>query len=410
MGERALPYASYVEQRGMAIRPSQSVQDIYGKDFVYNPKLYARDYQHFADDWLSLEALTGRELSVLGNMPIVCHEAAVTEAALDLFQKAGLQVPSVRYTYRNDLEYIQLLHKLRKQNKKIIFQYPHPVEEVPSDQYWVEPDVLAYVSDKRNIPELVPPENVPDRKMMSLDQILKEKPALPIILKTGDGRPTSGGCGVLLIEKEEQLYEIGESFGDLSNIIVEEYIPYDQNFGFHYVADKTGEIRFLGKSEQIINEDSCFRGSWISKDEDNMSHIIEAGYRVMKKIAEKGYVGMAGFDVLIRGDRFYFIDLNIRFNASTSGLMLYDDLQKKEGKEIVRLCNLEWQDDFQDLVPILEKYVMDRQFVPLSVLDAGYFEGENRASKVIGLVTGHSREEVTGVLDEMDRDGLCHRE
>jgi hypothetical protein len=411
MGERALPIAFMKEQQMRSVHPSQSIQDIYGKEFVYNPKLYAQDYQHFSSDLLSLEALTGREVSVVGDVPVVCHEGTVTEPALSLLRKAGLHVPPVLYTYRTDEEYIQVLNHLYEQNKKLIFQYPHPADEVSPDLYWIDPEVLAYLCDKRSIPELVPPEHIPGRRMMSLNQILKEKPGLPIVLKTGDGRPTSGGCGVLLIEEEKQLHEIEETFGDLSHIIVEEYIQYDQNIGIHYVVNKKGEISFLGKSEQIVNKDGCFRGSWITVNvEDKMADIIETGYGVMRKAAEKGYVGVAGFDVLIRDNQYYFIDLNVRFNASTCGLLLCNDIQKKYGKEIVRFCNLEWMKDFERLIPVVEKYMTEEQFVPLSLLDADYFPDENRVSKVIGLVIGHSVEEVENVLEEMTRDGLHPRE
>lgn len=411
MGARTLQVSSREEEQVRLIRPSQSIEDIYGRRFAYNPKLYAKDYKHFSSDMLNLEALTGRELSVAGDTPVVCHAGAATEPALALLRKAGLHVPSIRYTYRNDKEYIQVLTKLKKKNKKLIFQYPHPADEVSPDLYWVDPEVLAYLCDKRSIPELVPADHIPARRLMSLEQVLEEKPELPIVLKTGDGRPTSGGCGVLFINKEEQLYEIDETFGDLSRLIVEEHIEYDKNISVHYVVNNNGEISFLGKSEQLVNKDGCFRGSWISVDaEDDMAEIIETGYGIMEQAAKKGYVGVAGFDVLIRGGQFYFIDLNVRFNASTCGLLLYNDIKNKYGKEIMRLSTLEWRCDFDSVLPIVEKYMGKEQFVPLSLLDAEYFPGQNQASVVIGLVLGHSPLEAEGILQEMARDGLHLRE
>lgn len=412
MGERAYKINfNGKNQLVEPIRPTQSVQEIYGKGYVYNPKLYASDYKHFAGDLLSLEALTGRELSVIGEVPIICHAGVVTKPTLTLLRKTGLQIPTVLYTYKTDDEYIQLLKMLEKQNKKLIFQYPHPTDMITSDMYRNDPKLLLYLCDKKSIPELVPAENVPNRRMMSLDQILEKKPTLPIVLKTGDGRPTSGGCGVMLIKEDKQLNQIDESFGNLTEIIVEEYIKYDENISVHYVVNKQGNISFLGKSEQIINKDGCFRGSWITVDiEEKIANIIETGYEVMKNIAEKGYVGAAGFDVLICGDRYYFIDLNIRFNASTCGLFLYHELRKKYGKQIMRLCNLEWMNDFNKVIPIVEKYMSKNQFVPLSLLDAGYFPEEYQVSKVIGLIIGNSVQEVEGVMDSMAKDGLYSRE
>ena len=410
MGEAANKL-TFTKDHQMYFRPAYSIQDIYGEGIIYNPKLFAEDYQHFSGDLLSLNALTGRELSVVGNTPVVCHAACATKSALKLLEKAGLQLPPELYTYQNEEEYIELLKGLSKQNKKMIFQYPHPKDKVSSKLNRVDPGVLAYLCDKRNIPELVPAQHIPKRKMMSLEQILNEKPQLPIVLKTGDGRPTSGGYGVLLINEEKQLEEIDESFGDLSSIIVEEHIPYEQNISIHFIANQKGEIEFIGKSEQLVTDDGSFCGSWITTDyEDNIEDIIKTGYEIMGNIAEKGYVGAAGFDVLLYNGRYYFIDLNVRFNASTCGLLLYNDIYKRFGKKFVRLCNFDWNNSFDQAIPLAEEFVDKGQFIPLSTLDPSYFPNEDQVTKMIGLVIGHSSEEVEDVIENMIRSGFILKE
>ena len=411
MADTGVSIASTKEKRMAPLRPALSVRDIYGNGFIYNPKLFSEDYQHFSGDILSLEALTGRELTVVGDIPVICHAAVATKSALSLLEKAGLHIPSKLYTYRSENEYATLLSLLHERNHKLIFQYPHPRHIAPSDLSWIGSDVLSYLCDKRNIPHLVPTEHVPQREIMSFEELMQKKPKLPFVLKTGDGRPTSGGCGVLLVKEEKQLQELNDEFGDLSSLIVEEFIPDEQNVSVHYSVDKHGEIHFLGKSEQMVNQDGCFRGSWITiEPEDYMAPIIETGYQVMEKVAEQGYVGIAGFDVLIVGEKYYFIDLNIRFNASTCGLLLCEDIYRKYGKKTVRLTNLEWTGDFDDLIPVVEKYLSKEQFIPLSLLDASYFPGEEPISKVVGLTIGHSESEVEKVLKEMKKDRLFLRE
>ncbi|WP_175639419.1 ATP-grasp domain-containing protein [Metabacillus schmidteae] len=410
MGEAAKKL-SLTQNHQLDFRPEYSIQDIYGEDIIFNPKLYAEDYEHFSGDLLSLNALTGRELGAVGNTPVVCHAACATKPALDLLKKAGLQLPPKIYMYGNEEEYINTLQLLSKQQKKVIFQYPHPEDKVARELYRVGPDVLAYLCDKRNIPKLVPAEHIPKRKMMSLEQILDEKPQLPFVLKTGDGRPTSGGYGVLLIKDEKQLEEITESFGDLTSIIVEEQIPYEKNISVHYMADKNGVINFLGQSEQLVTDGGNFCGSWITTEiDDSIADIVKTGYEVMGNIADKGYVGVAGFDVLLYNGNYYFIDLNVRFNASTSGLLLYNDIRERFGTKCVRLCNFDWKDNFNGAIQAAEKFLDKTQFIPLSVLDPSYFPENPQVTKVIGLVIGHSAEEVEDVIEEMNKAGFCLKE
>lgn len=393
------------------IRPSHSMYEIFG-DCVYCPKLYAKDYDHFSSDFASLEALTGRELGILGEIPVICHAATATEPALALIKKAGLKIPPVLYTYSSDEEYVQLLKDLEVQKKQIIFQYPQPLEDVSPHLFWVDPQVVAFLSDKRNIPQLVPAEHVPKRRMMSLEDLIVEKPTFPIVLKTGDGRPTSGGNGVKLIMEQQQLESINETFGDLSTIIVEEYIHNHKNISVHYFVNRQGEIQFLGKSEQLVNEDGCYRSSWISREvEDELNDVIRAGFQVMENLHTRGYYGIAGFDVLIQQDRFYFIDLNIRFNASTCGLLLFESiLEQHDGKNVVRLCNFEWSNPFSEALPLVESFMNDGHFIPLCLLDSDYLSVKNQLSKVVGLVIGHSAGEVENVIEKMEETGLRQKE
>ncbi|AZU61945.1 ATP-grasp domain-containing protein [Neobacillus mesonae] len=393
------------------LRPSFSLEDIYGKGIIYNPKLYDTDYSHFSQDLVSLEVLTGREFCVMGETPIICHAATAAPETISLLEAGGVNVPPIRYIYSNDDEYKRLLDNLKKQNKKLIFQYPHPSKDISKEISWIEPELHAYLCDKRNIPKLVPEGHFPKRRTISLEQILNEKPELPFVLKTGDGRATSGGFGVLLVNDKKQLQKVDDTFGDLSQLIIEEFIEYDQNISVHYVADQYGEIHFLGMSEQIVSNEGNFRGSWISTDiEDKFAEIVSVGYKVMENIAKKGYVGFAGFDVLIKGDQFYFIDLNVRFNASTCGLLLMEDIQNKLGKDVVRLCNFEWTNDFNGLIRVLKKYVSNQQIIPLSLLNSNQFQQGKLVEKAIGLVAGHSIDEVESILSEMSSEGLIVKE
>ncbi|MBS4219483.1 ATP-grasp domain-containing protein [Bacillus sp. FJAT-49711] len=411
MEDMTIPITSRKDKKMAPLRPSISIHNIYGDGFIYNSKLYSEDYQHFSKDILSLEALTGREMTVVEDTPVICHEATATKPALRLLEKAGLHIPNKLYTYRTEDEYLALLSHLQHNHKKLIFQYPHPNHVASSELFWVDPKILTYLCDKRSIPHIVPVEHVPKRKMMSIKEIMQRMPKLPFVLKTGDGRPTSGGYGVLLVTEEKQLHELGNEFGDLSNLIVEEFIPNEKNVSVHYFVDKEGKISFLGKSEQMVNKDGYFQGSWITiEKEEYMAPIVRTGYKVMGKLAEKGYIGVAGFDVLISDENYYFIDLNIRFNASTCGLLLCRDIYQNYGKKTVRLTNLEWNGNFDQLLSIVEKYLLREQFVPLSLLDASYFSIEKKTSKVVGLCIGHSALEVEKILKEMEKDSLFLKE
>ena len=55
--------------------------------------------------------------------------------------------------------------------------------------------------------------------------------------------------------------------------------------------------------------------------------VIQAGREIMQNGANLGFIGVAGFDLLLdENDNVFAIDLNFRQNGSTSMLLLQDEL------------------------------------------------------------------------------------
>lgn len=392
------------------IKPVFTLDQIYGTDLIYNPRPSIEDHGHFADDPVVNETLTGRELSILGEMPVVCRDAVCTTPALNILEKTGLKIPPIRYTYRNTEEYLQLLQLFREKDQRVVMQYPHPKKEVPEDLYWVKPDVIEYVNDKNKIDELVPSDYVPERKTISYKQMKEEidnkELTAPVVLKTGDGEPTAGGFGVKICTTEEDMLEAIEFFKQTPEIIVEQHIDYHSNICVQYACNTKGEITYLGNTEQIVSEGGNHKGSWVNVTADMMDAATEAGKEIMKNAYEKGYVGIAGFDVVFTDTHFYFIDLNFRMNASTGALLLSESIYHTFGKDEIRLNSWTSNLEFDDMLELLEKYIEKEWIIPLSIFDPRYVPFETDGARVTGLIIADSKDEINSMLEEMAQDGL----
>jgi len=104
-----------------------------------------------------------------------------------------------------------------------------------------------------------------------------------------------------------------------------------------YVGDSDGADRDLGASYQAIEDGSIHvgnNGMLSALDRERISPIIKKVSRALRSI---GYRGLCGIDVIMGANgEIWVIDINARWNASTSTLMLFNDLQRMPGVGVFR--------------------------------------------------------------------------
>jgi len=104
--------------------PKLTLSDIYNNDVVYTARP-----SYVSNPWLNPEEhqsnfLTGRELIIADQIPVIVHEANVTDKLKILFDTIGKTMPTNIYTFYDQQSYEQTINKLAKQDRKrIYFQY-----------------------------------------------------------------------------------------------------------------------------------------------------------------------------------------------------------------------------------------------------------------------------------------------
>ncbi len=102
--------------------PNLTLSDLYDKDVVYTSRP-----SYISNPWLKPDEhqsnfLTGRELLIANQLPVIVHEASATDKLHQLFQVIGMDVPNSIYTFNNQQSYENLIKQLaHKENKRFIF-------------------------------------------------------------------------------------------------------------------------------------------------------------------------------------------------------------------------------------------------------------------------------------------------
>ncbi|MCI2948850.1 L-aspartate-L-methionine ligase [Staphylococcus caledonicus] len=373
-----------------------TLSDLYDETIVYNSRP-----SYVSNPWLKPEEhqsnfLTGREMIISNKMPMIVHEASVTDRLQQLFEIVGRAIPSHIYKFHNQETYEEVFNQIvNKEKKKIYFQYIHSEDVITDDCYAVDKEVFVALNNKARIPEWTNHKYLPEREIVSINDFkarIKDW-SFPFVIKPGDDLPTAGGYGVMICYNEEDLEKVTQRIFEASdatdNLIIEQKIEAVKNFCVQYAYSEELGIQYLGTAHQITNEYGFYAGN--ENVHDVPQQVIDAGREIMENGVKLGFFGVAGFDLLLdeHGDVFA-IDLNFRQNGSTSMLLLQDELNPNYQKFYSYFSKGDNEKFFNTIL----KYVKQGVLYPLSYYDGDWY-GKNEVNSRFGCIWhANSKEEV----------------
>ncbi|MBL0846741.1 MULTISPECIES: ATP-grasp domain-containing protein [Mammaliicoccus] len=361
-----------------------TLQDLYEDYIVYNSRPSYED-----NPWLKAEEdqsnfLTAREM-IISKMPMIVHEACLTNNVQDLLKLVNVEIPKNLYTFNDRESYEHLINQITNDNKKIFFQYIHGEQLCKGEDYAVYKPRFIDLNNKAKIAQWTSGKYLPKREIVErneFDEKIKHW-KLPLVIKPGDELPTAGGYGVMICYNEDDLNKaiarIKEA-SDTKSIIIEQFIEEVDNYCVQYVySEKTG-IQYIGAVKQLTDEYGFYNGNTNSTEVPQK--VIDAGYEIMKNGVEYGYKGVSGFDLLIDKDgQVFAIDLNFRQNGSTSMLLLKDRMNDAYQK----FLSYHSKGDNTHFIQTIKKYIVAGYLYPLSYYDGDYFGKDAVKSRFAGI-------------------------
>lgn len=361
-----------------------TLRDLYEEDIVYNARPSYED-----NPWLKAEEaqsnfLTAREM-IISNMPMIVHEACLTDNVKRILKLVNVDIPSNIYTFKDRTQYEHLLQQLTAENKKIFFQYIHGQHLCKDEEYAVYKLKFIDLNNKSKIEQWTGGKYLPKREIVKAEEFEEaiQNWHLPLVIKPGDELPTAGGYGVMICYNEADLKKATNRIKEASDtkyIIIEQFIEEIENYCVQYVySEKTG-IQYIGAVKQLTDEYGFYNGNV------NSNHVpqsvIEAGYEIMKNGVEYGYKGVSGFDLLVdKNHDVYAIDLNFRQNGSTSMLLLKDRLHEGFHK----FLSYHSTGDNTHFINTIEQFIKNGYLYPLAYYDGDYFGKDNVKSRFVGI-------------------------
>ena len=218
----------------------------------------------------------------------------------------------------NFLSDIHFLAKYLKQNGKEVINKIHVKESIISKTLF-----YSILNKYIEIPEFI--------KIYSIDNIeyLINKIGFPMIIKH---QFIHRGEFVHKIDNEKELYDFLEKYLlekriNIKNLIFQKYIPYEKDIRIIFIGKPINAMERINKNSFKANISQGGYGKQYNLDQE----IIDIGYKIM----EKCDLQIFAFDLLLKDNRYYLIDLHHIFQYE--GFDKY--LNKNITKEILNYLN-----------------------------------------------------------------------
>ncbi|GGI41181.1 L-aspartate--L-methionine ligase LdmS [Mammaliicoccus stepanovicii] len=369
-----------------------TLNNLYENNVVYDSRPSYED-----NPWLKAEEdqsnfLTAREM-IISKMPMIVHEACLTEKVKNLLNIVGEEIPENLYTFKDKATYESLIQNITQNDKKIFFQYIHGEHLCNDSKYAIYKPKFIDLNNKTKISQWTGGKYLPKREIVEITDYEERIKSwtLPLVIKPGDDLPTAGGYGVMICYNDKDLQQahnrIKEAQGT-KQVIIEQFIEEEANYCVQYAYSKQTGIQYLGAVKQLTDKYGFYNGNINAKDVPQS--VIDAGYEIMQNGVNYGYQGVSGFDLLVdKHGEVFAIDLNFRQNGSTSMLLLKDRL--KEGFH--KFLSYHSKDDNTHFYQTIETYIKNGSLYPLSYYDGDWYGKDKVKSRFSGIWHAETKEE-----------------
>ena len=378
-----------------------TLSDIYGPGCIF----YPRAIEGFSD-WLPsgsdvLDSLTGGQLAIAGDLPVVCSQGFDTPAARELMALGGVE-PAPAQIHFGAGEALAALSRSR--GGKIVMQHAWPRGALRGLEPWIALELIQYLNDKAKLGELVPAEHLPPRRIVGRAAYFAGADrALPVALKVVTGQSNGGGCGVMICRSNDDVADAARLFEKCDRIVVEQLLEIVRNPCLNFAVLRDGEVRYLGFADQDISREGKYRGNWMEENSPIPQAAIDIALEPVRRGAAMGYCGVAGVDLAFTPDgRILVLDLNFRLNGCTPMILLADSVRARTGGGVIHFRKLQGSVGADMLAEAIRPQVESGRVIPLNLFDPEAAGHAGKPGSMQALIVGMSRDEVRAAEAEIE--------
>jgi hypothetical protein len=386
------------------IDPELTLSDLFPSGTVLAPRTVIERMRWVKYQEYQLDVMTGSDIPILGEMPLICHSRVVTGEIREFFSLAGIEMKGKYLLYDSFDEAIHLARKSQQHGQSLLYYYPLPDELANDENLVLSSGLYNWLNDKANIDQLCDPRFLPAHRFFPADEVAGIADYLPdkaVFFKMCHPGVSGGGADVFFCSddsgRQEAFDWITARPRGWSGVRVEEAVDVRESWclNLHVGAQ---EIRYLGAAAQLFSRPACQEGSRIDPRSQPSRETVALAVDIAHRSRRLGFVGVAGFDIgENRAGRPYVFDLNFRFAACTPQVMIHAAAVNRVGGRISQSLKYKVAGPLSPVLRCLEQATTQGKFVPLRCYESSGREED--WGRINGMLIGTCQQEI----DELEQ-------
>jgi hypothetical protein len=383
--------------------PSAVFSELFPPHTVFAPRSTFQNIRWIFDDAVRLDPLTGLTMSIMGDMPLICHQNAATPLILDFFRQAGLEPASNIATYETEDEAIAIAREHIHRNQRIAYIYPPPSDLGESKGLLIPLPLYNWLNDKGNLEHLVETEYLPHYQIVPANCLMRLHDFLPrqeVFIKACYPGACGAGKDVLFCPDAEgraaALQWFVSRMNGLSGIRIEAAVEVGSCWCLN-LAILESSVRYLGAATQLFSEPAKQCGSRIDLGDLPPDPVVAIALVIADRARGMGYRGIAGFDIGVTsaGQPFVF-DLNFRMASSTPQVLLHEAAVGRVNARISQSCDHMVNGELAPALNRLMDFARCGKFLPTRIYEATPATGGR--SIITGIAVAATVDEVESII------------
>ncbi|MFD9701199.1 hypothetical protein [Lentzea sp. NPDC059081] len=268
------------------------------------------------------DVLSARPLAVAADTPVISSAGGTEPNLIATLRDGGLPVGTDAREFRTEAEFATRVREALSDGLRLSMEYPQPVGLSPDERSVKSAELVGYLNNKASISTFVDPRFQARRQIVTTAELAHATPVEKSWVLKAATNAAHGASLDVYLHRAGDLVALPAFTDVLSEVVVEEYLNIDRNWGVQLYVAVDGRARLLAVTDQRIDAHGVYTGGRFGLIVPLPAELLTECLAIAQRAADVGYRGMCSLDCAQTYDgKLVMLDLNFRITSGSIPLL-----------------------------------------------------------------------------------------
>ncbi|HEX7306222.1 hypothetical protein [Lentzea sp.] len=268
------------------------------------------------------DVLSARPLAVAAGTPVISSAGGTEPNLIAILRDGGLPVGTDAREFRTEAEFATRVSEALSDGLRLSMEYPQPPDVSPDERSVKSAELVGYLNNKASISTFVDPRFQARRQILTVGELAEAAPTEKSWVLKAATNAAHGASLDVYLHRAGDVVTLPAFTDVLHEVVVEEYLNIDRNWGVQLYVAADGHARLLAVTDQRVDAHGVYTGGRFGLIVPLPAELLTECLAVVQRAADVGYRGMCSLDCAQTYDgKLVLLDLNFRITGGSIPLL-----------------------------------------------------------------------------------------